>query len=52
MFETFFRNYTGNQGFADEVEETFTKGGYYRYDLSENVTVLSLNTLPYNIKQN
>lgn len=51
MFDTFFKNHPGNAGFADDIEHTFISGGYYRYNLSDKVTVLALNTLPYNVRQ-
>lgn len=49
VHKTYFKDHPGNADFADSIEQTFKLGGYYRYDLSDKVTVLSLNTLAYNV---
>jgi hypothetical protein len=32
------------------LKKTFEKGGYYRVDITDTLSLLSLNTLPWNIK--
>ena len=48
LHETFFVKHPANAKFADEIKKDFLDGAYYRYDISEKVTALILNTLPYN----
>ncbi len=33
-----------------KINETFMQGGFYRMDLSDKVSILSLNTLVFNTK--
>jgi len=30
------------------AKETFIKGGYYRADFNDKISILGFNTLPYN----
>jgi hypothetical protein len=46
LYSTFFAGSRGSQ----DIENTFLNGGYYRLDLSENLSVLALNTMYYSIK--
>lgn len=51
MFDLWFKDHKGNQKFADQVESTFKNGGYYRVDLADKVSLLSINSLQYNKDQ-
>lgn len=35
---------------SDELEKSFHNGGYYRIDVTDKLSLLSLNTLPWNRK--
>jgi len=34
----------------DKIKATFMKGGYYRVDLSDKLSILALNTNSFSIK--
>jgi hypothetical protein len=51
MFTLWFENHIPNQKYAAEVKETFLNGGYYKIDVSSNLTLVAFNTLEYNRKQ-
>ncbi|TNV84105.1 hypothetical protein FGO68_gene4827 [Halteria grandinella] len=48
LFDLWFKNYTPNHGGSEkqlkQIETTFKKGGYYRFDLSNELTLLTLNS--------
>ena len=48
MFDLWFNRHKANQIFASSTLATFKSGGYYRVDVSPDLSVLSLNTLRYN----
>jgi hypothetical protein len=54
LFELWFDNVTANtqQKGADplKINETFRNGGYYRWDLSETLSVLSINSILSNFR--
>jgi hypothetical protein len=52
LFDIWFANVTANakKPQFEEIKSTFMNGGYYRYDLSEDVSVLSLNSILMNTK--
>ena len=35
---------------SQELHDTFINGGYYRINLTDKLSLLSLNTLPWNIR--
>jgi hypothetical protein len=37
---------------ADDIHSTFMNGGYYRFDLSSDVSVLSINSIVINNENN
>ena len=41
--DDWFGKLTGNAKFADKIGETFMAGGYYRVDVTKNLSVLSFN---------
>lgn len=52
MYNLWFDQLAGNklklsQDKKDRIRDSFTQGGYYRLDLDEKVTILTLNTLFY-----
>jgi len=50
LFNEFFMKHPANRSLKSisDIKETVEKGGYYRIDLTDDLTVLSLNTLFYN----
>lgn len=57
MFDLWFTRLGGNKAKMtnaqrDKIKETFLTGGYYRFDLSEKVTVLSLNSMYFDHSRN
>ena len=52
MYEAWFANHTYNSEHMDLelVRKTFFKGGYYRVDLSDEVSVLAMNTIAFSKK--
>lgn len=52
MWKIWFQNHPGNAKFATaNVQKTFMYGGYFRVDVTSSLSVLSLNTLEYNVDQ-
>ena len=51
MYELWFKRHPANLRFAESVKDTFFKGGYYKVDITDKFSFLSINTLPYNVKQ-
>ena len=51
MFDLWFKNYSPNKPYAAEVEETFKKGGYYKIDINDDISILPINTIYFNNKQ-
>ena len=45
MFDLWFEKHTGNKKYKAEAEKTFKKGGYYKVDLGQDLSLLSVNTL-------
>ncbi len=54
MFRNWFENLPFNAKYLDleDINKTFQAGGYYRVDLTNNISVLALNTLMFNKKNN
>ena len=51
LYDLWFVQHPGNAMFASPaLKRTFEKGGYYRVDITDTLSLLSLNTLPWNIK--
>ena len=52
MFHHWFEHHPANSRHLDLqlIRDTFFKGGYYRVDLSPEVSVLSLNTVAFSNK--
>jgi len=48
IYKLWFENHSPNHPYAAAAKETFLNGGYYRADVSKDVSILSINTLPYN----
>ena len=48
IFDLWFNKHIPNRKYAEQVKETFLNGGYYRVDIDKNLSILSVNTLPYN----
>lgn len=50
MWDLFFAGQPANSQLPElaDMHTTWTDGGYYRVQISDNVHVLSVNTLPYN----
>jgi len=51
MYNLWFVNHTPNRKYAALVKDTFFNGGYYSIDMSDKLTLVSLNTLEYNVDQ-
>jgi len=47
MFDLWFVKHIPNRQYADVAKETFMKGGYYRADYNDKISLLSFNSLPY-----
>jgi hypothetical protein len=54
LFNIWFTNVSANANYMKfyEIKETFMQGGYYRYDLDDNVSFLSLNSIYFHVKNN
>ena len=57
IFNLWFKLLPGNSSLLckeqiDGIYETFMRGGYYRVDLNDHISVLSINTLYYDSKRN
>ena len=51
LYDLLFVRHPENTMFASPtLKKTFEKGGYYRVDITDILSLLSLNTLPWNIK--
>ena len=51
LYDLWFVQHPANTMFASPtLKKTFEKGGYYRVDITDTLSLLSLNTLPWNIK--
>ena len=52
MFTHWFLNVPANMNYAqiDAIHESFMQGGYYRYDYSSDLTIISLNSILVNIQ--
>ena len=48
MHNLWFNNHPANKKYASAVKPTFLDGGYYKIDVTDQLSVLSLNTLEYN----
>jgi hypothetical protein len=48
IYKLWFENHTPNKPFAAAAKETLLNGGYYRADISSDVSILELNTMAYN----
>jgi hypothetical protein len=51
MFDNWFKSHKANQRFISTAEKTFKTGGYYCIDINDNISLISLNTLYFNSKQ-
>ena len=46
VFDAWFTQHPGNKNLPlDEIKKTVMAGGYYRADVTEEITVLSLNSM-------
>ena len=45
MFNLWFNLHPANQKFARSTEETFKNGGYFKIEVTDKLSVLSMNTL-------
>lgn len=47
VFDMWFTNVTANQEIAqnEQIKESFLDGGYYAYNISSNLTLITMNTL-------
>ncbi|CDW78580.1 UNKNOWN [Stylonychia lemnae] len=52
LFYIWFSNVTKNSQYAklSEIETTFKKGGYYRYELTDSISFIALNTIYFSIR--
>ncbi len=52
LFDQYFLQHPKNSKLPEleTIKKTFMKGGYFRVDISDNLSVLSMNTLMYNIR--
>jgi hypothetical protein len=50
LFEIWFKNVPANRAAMEAHRSNFMIGGYYRYDLGEGVSVISLNFILINTK--
>ena len=51
LYKMWFENVEANyEAVKSDVPETFRQGGYYRWDLSSEVTLLSINSIFMNFK--
>lgn len=51
LYDLWFVQHPANTMFASPtLKKTFEKGGYYRVDITDTLSLLSLNTLPWNTK--
>ena len=50
LYNIWFRDVPGNSKYPNlaEIKESFLDGGYYRYDLSDTLSVLSINSISVN----
>eukprot|EP00347_Sterkiella_histriomuscorum_P008268 403345729 len=54
LYNIWFANVPSNANYQNlaQIESTFKTGGYYRYDLTEKLTFITLNTIYYSIRNN
>ena len=52
LYQEWFLNVPMNLPFKDQVKDTFMESGYYKIKITDNVSVLGLNTLPMNSHDN
>ena len=45
MYQLWFVNHAPNRQYQAQVRNTFMNGGYYSIDLTENLTMMSKNTM-------
>ena len=52
LFNLWFTEVQGNANYykLDEIRTYFLNGGYFRYDLNDSLSVLSLNSISLNFK--
>lgn len=43
IYDLWFKQYPGNKGITESVEETIMSAGYYRVDVSDTISVLTIN---------
>ena len=54
LYDIWFANVPANAAYANiaGIETTFKNGGYYRYDINDKLSFLTLNTMYFSIKNN
>lgn len=52
LFDLWFLQVPTNAKYQklDEIRETFLEGGYYRFDISDKLSVISLNSIYFSVK--
>ena len=50
LYEIFFENVPANSAYPklNEISDTFHNGGYYRYEITEDLIFLSINSIYFN----
>ena len=50
LFDMWFDLVPANTNYTQEVYETFRQGGYYRWDFSDKLSLLSINSIYMNLR--
>lgn len=48
IYKLWFENHPGNKLYAAAAKDTFLNGGYFKADITDDLSILSINTMPYN----
>ena len=50
IYNLWFVNHIPNRPYQSQVKDTFLHGGYYSVDLTPNLTLISINSMNFNDK--
>ena len=51
MFNLWFEKHPGNRKYGSKAKETFLDGGYYKIDLTDKISFISMNSMYFFKKQ-